>query len=152
LLESSLTPLCLQSLFTRQAIALELGALDCSAQMAMRRASSTVHNAHQPLQRLKFAFARFIRCPEPSARRPFALTPTKTLPDLSRTLPRMLKAGKILPPQFAAQKRRSTVVPMPMPNHRLHMRSAITVLKSDEFSRVFSRPWRGAYGQRSIAQ
>src|SRR5215471_15341804 len=25
-------------------------------------------------------------------------------------------------------------------------------LKSDEFSRVFSRPWRGAYGQRSIAQ
>src|SRR5215469_1198334 len=26
------------------------------------------------------------------------------------------------------------------------------ILKSDEFSRVFSRPWRGAYGQRSIAQ
>ena len=25
-------------------------------------------------------------------------------------------------------------------------------LKSDEFSRFFSRPWRGAYGQRSIAQ
>jgi len=25
-------------------------------------------------------------------------------------------------------------------------------LKSDEFSRVLSRPWRGAYGQRSIAQ
>jgi hypothetical protein len=28
----------------------------------------------------------------------------------------------------------------------------LTLLKSDEFSRVFSRPWRGAYGQRSIAQ
>jgi hypothetical protein len=29
---------------------------------------------------------------------------------------------------------------------------ALIVLKSDEFSRFFSRPWRGAYGQRSIAQ
>jgi integrase len=27
-----------------------------------------------------------------------------------------------------------------------------TFLKSDEFSRFFSRPWRGAYDQRSIAQ
>jgi hypothetical protein len=65
-----------------------------------------------------------------------------TFPDPGLTLPRMLKAGQILPPQFATQERRTAVVPMPMPDHLQGVCKTVSMLERlTRLSMALNSPW-----------